>query len=123
MRNRRLGEVTHADDYIVSDHLVSLIMTQMSENKTISPVLADIFDADGSEIYLKPAADYVRTGVDVSFATVVEAAKRRGECAIGDRQAALSHDATADWGVVVNPAKSSRITFADGDRVVVAAED
>ena len=27
MRNRRLAEVAHADDPIVSDHLVSLIMT------------------------------------------------------------------------------------------------
>ena len=45
MRNRRLAEVGQADDSIVSDHLVSLIMTQIRENRSISPLLAGIFDA------------------------------------------------------------------------------
>src|SRR5450759_1857147 len=98
-------------------------MTQVGENKLISPVFADIFDAEGLEIYLKPAGDYARLGSDVNFATVVEAAKRRGECAIGYRRAALSHNASEQWGIIINPAKSSRVTFADGDHVVVAAED
>ena len=30
-------------------------MAQVSENKALSAVLVDLFDADGSEIYLKPA--------------------------------------------------------------------
>ena len=31
-RNRKLAEVCQIDDFIVSDHLVSLMMTQVSEN-------------------------------------------------------------------------------------------
>jgi hypothetical protein len=42
--------------------------------------------------------------------------------AIGYRTAALAHDASAAFGVAVNPAKSSPITAAEGDRVVVLAE-
>ena len=34
LRNRALAEVTHADDFIVSDRLVSLLMAQISENAT-----------------------------------------------------------------------------------------
>ena len=122
-RNSRLAEVTRADDFVVSDHFASLVMAQVSENRAVNAIFTDMFDAGGSEIYIKPAADYVVPGADVSFATVVEAAKRRGECAIGYRVASRSRDADAGWGVVVNPAKSSRVTFAAGDRVVVVAED
>jgi hypothetical protein len=53
---------------------------------------------------------------------VVEAARRRGEVAIGYRSAAFSADAKASYGVRVNPPKADRVTFADGDRVIVLAE-
>ena len=59
VRNRELAEVTQADDFIVSDKLISLMLAQVSENKDLNAVFDDLFDPDGSEIYLKPAADYV----------------------------------------------------------------
>jgi hypothetical protein len=78
IRNRNLAEVTRADDFIVSDKLVSLMLAQISENKALGPVFADIFDPEGSEIYVKPAANYVASGEPVNFYTVVEAARRSG---------------------------------------------
>ena len=33
IRNHNLAEVTHADDFIVRDKLVSLLLAQLSENK------------------------------------------------------------------------------------------
>ena len=44
IRNRNLAEVTRADDFIDSDKLVSLMLAQISENKALGPVFADIFD-------------------------------------------------------------------------------
>ena len=123
MRNRALAEVTRADDFIVSDRLISLLLTQVSENKALSAVFADLFDAEGSEIYLQPAADYVATGRAVDFYTVVEAARRRGEVAIGYRLRAQANDPLHDYGVVVNPRKSEEVTFGAGDRIIVVAED
>ena len=67
VRNRDLAVVTRADDFIVSDRLVSLYLTQVAEEKRLAAIFADIFDADGSEIYLKPAADYVRTDAPVTL--------------------------------------------------------
>jgi voltage-gated potassium channel Kch len=122
MRNRELAEVTRADDFIVSDSLVSLVMTQVSENKALMPVLADIFDPEGSEIYMKSAVDYIQPGTPVSFYTAVEAARRRGEIAIGYRIQKLSHDAAKAYGVVINPDKSGAVTFAEDDRMIVIAE-
>ena len=123
MRNRSLAEVTRADDFIVSERLVSLYLSQISENKALNAIFTDIFDAEGSEIYLRPAAEYVAPDRAVSFYTVVESARRRGEVAIGYRVRALAADAARAYGVVVNPAKSKAITFAPDDRIIVVAED
>ncbi|MES2941923.1 MAG: NAD-binding protein, partial [Pseudomonadota bacterium] len=69
LRNRELAEATKVDDFIVSDHLVSLMMSQISENSELFGVFADILDPEGSEIYLKPVSDYVATGEPVNFYT------------------------------------------------------
>ncbi len=58
-RNRELAEVTNADDFIVSDKLVSLMLTQVSENKQLTDVFENLFSAEGAEVYLRPAEFYV----------------------------------------------------------------
>ena len=77
IRNRNLIEVAHADDFIVSDKLISLLLAQVSENKTLNKVFEDIFDPEGSEIYLKPVENYVTLEQPVNFYTVVESASRK----------------------------------------------
>lgn len=123
VRNRELAEVTQADDFIVSNKLTSLMLSQVSENRDLNAVFADLFDPEGSEIYLKPAGDYVETGREVNFYTVVEAARRRGHTAIGYRLSAHLKDAAKAYGVAVNPKKSEKVTFGKGDWVIVLAED
>lgn len=123
VRNRNLADVTRADDFIVSDKLVSLMMAQISENKYLNSVLGDMFDPEGSEIYLKPVEDYVQTGKPVNFYTVVEAARRYGEVAIGYRRTQFAKEAEQSYGVKINPNKADEVTFAPGDRIVVIAEE
>ncbi len=60
IRNRQLADITSADDFIVSDKLISLLMSQVAENKFLMRVFEDLFDADGSEIYIKSAKEYVK---------------------------------------------------------------
>jgi ion channel POLLUX/CASTOR len=122
IRNRNLAEVTRADDFIVSDRLVSLLLAQLSENPILYDLFTDLFDPEGSEVYLKPAGDYVTPGVAVNFYTVAEAARRRGESAFGYRLAIHSKDKANNYGVVVNPKKSEMVTFSEGDRIIVLAE-
>lgn len=123
VRNRDLADVTRADDFIVSDKLVSLMMAQISENKHLDSVFGDLFDPEGSEVYLKPAGEYVALGQPVNFYTVVESARRRRETAIGYRIKALAKDVTKAYGVALNPVKSEPVTFGEEDRVIVLAND
>ncbi|MET0930755.1 MAG: hypothetical protein ABWX74_14640, partial [Aeromicrobium sp.] len=115
--------VAHVDDVIVSDEILSLILSQLSENARLEAVFQDLLDADGAEIYLRPARDYVLAGDPVTYATIVAAASRRGETALGYRVSAESDDAAAGFGVYVNPAKSALFAIQPADRVVVLAED
>ena len=121
-RNRELAEVTRADDFIVSDNLISLILAQVAENRELADVFIDLLAVEGSEIYLKPAAHYVQTGRPVNFLTICEATRLRGESALGYRLQTQANDAGKAYGVVINPAKSDAATFSDSDRIIVLAE-
>lgn len=123
IRNRQLADITSADDFIVSDKLISLMMSQVSENKFLMKVFEDLFDADGSEIYIKPAIDYVKIGEPINFYTILESAARKNEVAIGYRIVADSKRADREYGVAVNPKKSDLITLSPEDRIIVLSED
>ena len=98
-------------------------MSQVSENKYLMRVFEDLFDADGSEIYLKPVTDFVQAGKPVNFYTVLESARRRDEIAIGYRINALARDPSKAYGVKVNPVKTEMVTFAPEDKIIVLAEN
>ena len=123
LRNRELAEATQVDDFIVSEHLISLMMAQLSEDPDLYNIFMDLFDPEGAEIYLKPVSDYVTTGQPVNFYTVVEAARQRGETAIGYRVVADAKNAEKSYGVYTNPRKSNEVTFAPEDKVIVIAEE
>ena len=115
---------TRADDFIVSDRLISLMIAQVAENKQLNAVFGDLLDPDGSEIYLKPAGDYVALGVELHFAAVLESARRRGEIAFGYRIAAAGRGRRG--GVrrrrSTRP-RAVRSRSRPADRVIVLAED
>ena len=123
VKNRALAEIAKADDFIVSDELAGLLLTQVAENKELGNVFSDLFDADGAEIYLKHSGDYVKPGEPVNFYTVLESASRRGETAIGYRLHKDADHAEKAYGIRVNPRKTETIAFAQEDKVIVLSEN
>lgn len=121
-RNRVLAQVADVDDVVVSGEIVSLLVTQLSEDQRLEAVFGELLDNEGSEIYLRPAEWYVQPGNDVSFATIVAGAVRRGETAIGYKSTNIDGPRSSGFDVVVNPAKSEVFSVQPGDRVVVLAE-
>ncbi len=123
IRNRNLAKSSNADDFIVSDKLISLLVSQVSESKALNAAFADILNTDGSEIYLKPASVYIRLGHPINFCTIVESARQKGQVALGYRLAADAADPEKSYGIVLNPNKSSVIQFNEGDNIIVLAEN
>ncbi len=121
--NRELASVTKADDFVVSDKMISQLMSQVSENKDLMRVFEYLFDSEGSEIYLKPVTDYVKSGVEVNFYTLLASAQRKGQVVLGYRIVADQFDAGKSYGVVVNPVKSNKVVFHKEDKLIVLAED
>ena len=76
MKNRILTNVTSTDDFIVSDHFISLLMSQ-----------------------------YVTLHEPVNFYTVLESACRKNETAIGYRLMDEAKSIEKNYGVVINPVK------------------
>jgi hypothetical protein len=122
LRNRELATVTGVDDFIVSTHLISLMIAQLSENSHLMPVFDDMLNEEGVEIYLKPVEQYVKLGSPMNFYNVIEAAKRRGETAFGYRIISEHDDASKCFGVHINPKKQDDINFSAGDKIIVFAE-
>ncbi|MBL7129716.1 MAG: NAD-binding protein [Ignavibacteria bacterium] len=123
VKNKELANVTKVDDFIVSDQLISLILSQLSENKELKDVFMDILNAEGSEIYFKPIIDYVKAESEVNFYTLVESASRKNEVALGYKIQKYTSDAGKDYGVIINPVKSEKISFDKSDKIIVLAED
>ncbi|MFJ5997837.1 NAD-binding lipoprotein [Streptomyces sp. NPDC092370] len=121
-RNRALAPLGPGADVIISGKLIGLLMAQISQNRHLAAVFEELFSADGTGIRLRPAGDYVLPGCETTFATVVAAARQRGECAVGYR----SHDdasAGPGYGVRINPPKAERRGWTAGDEVIVVGED
>jgi len=108
-RNTDIARATGADDLVVSDRLSSLLMAQLAERPGMRELFDELFDPWGASLELRPADGYV-VG-EGPFSGVVNAARRRGEVALGYR--------SASGTVTVNPAKTSTVTLSPADQVIV----
>jgi voltage-gated potassium channel Kch len=114
-----LGGTASGGDFIVSQKLISLLMTQLSESPHLADVFADLLDSDGVRVALHPPERYVPLG-QTTFGGLVEAAREWGVVAIGYRaEAALADPSAMAGGVRVNPPKDTVVMLAEDDRVIV----
>lgn len=123
-QNDALVAKAGVQDVIISNRLVSMIMAQISESRDIEKVYDDIFQEDGSEIYLKPASLYFNAlPTEVSFADLMAIAQKRREICIGIKVAAAEHDKSANNGITLIPEKNTQYVLQAKDQLVVVAED
>lgn len=116
--NQRLASQARVDDFVIGSNFASLLMAQYSENPYIAPLIADLLDESGSELYMKPAINYVSIGVPVDSYTLTESAARKGEIYVGYR-----HIGQIKSNVVINPNKDEPITFGKNDQIIVISEN
>lgn len=116
--NQRLASQARVDDFVIGSNFASLIMAQISENPNMMPLIDDLLDESGSEMYMKPVSNYVPLGVPVDSYILTESAACKGEIYLGYRQ-----NDSAKSDVIVNPQKDEAIIFGERDQIVVIAEN
>jgi ion channel POLLUX/CASTOR len=119
--NRELVETNRVDDFIVSDKLVSHAIAQLAENKDLHPVFDELFSALGPSLKIYPIERYVKLNSEMDFNTVIAAAQHLGESVVGYRSKLLRSETSELHGVRLNPARTQKMKFIEGDALIVLA--
>lgn len=92
---------------------------KLSAQAALHPAVASVFDAlanpEGSEIYLKPAENYISINNETDFYTIIEAARRLDETAIGY----ILHETGQ---LFINPPKDQKHRFYHFDKIIVLSD-
>ncbi len=116
--NQRLAKVAEVNDLVVGSNIVNLILTQISENRDLAIVFRELLQQEGSEIYIRNAAHYVKLNQEIDFYTVTEIVKQKNEIALGYKlQRGKSFE------IITSPLKSDKLSFSEDDYIIVLAED
>jgi len=123
--NQELIIQTDVDDFIISNKLITMVLAQLSEQPEMKKFYDDIFEEDGSEIYVKPAHLYFKDleSQNCTFADAIRMAQMRDEICLGVRYGHLSMNPKENFGVLLNLEKDANITLTKNDFLVVLAED
>lgn len=122
--NRGLIAQVGVKDFIISNQFISMLLAQMSEELDIKMVYDQLFEEDGSEIYLKPASLYFESIPEkITFADCMAIAQKRNEICIGIKIKDKEQDEFLNFGVRLVPEKNTSYSLQPQDCLIVVAED
>ncbi len=116
--NQKLADVAQVNDLVVGSNIINLILAQISENRDLSTVFQELLQAEGSEIYIRKASQYVKLNTQIDFYEVTEILREQNSIAIGYKM--QSED---NFDIIVNPKKSERVVFTENDYIISLARD
>ena len=115
------------EDFMVSNQFVSQIMAQVSEEPLALDVYDDLFQAEGSELYIKPASYYFKftnnNSITVKYGECVQAAQLRKEVILGIQIHKDQKNKNRMFGIHLIPDKNDTFTLTEKDGLIALAED
>ena len=115
------------EDFMVSNQFVSQIMAQVSEEPMALDVYDDLFQSEGSELYIKPASYYFdfkdSKTITIPYGECVQAARLRNEVILGLQIHADQKNKDNMFGIVLIPNKDDEFTLSEKDGLIALAED
>ena len=101
-------------DYIVSSHIASLLLAQISENPDMVYILDELLSQKGNELFSKSILMFnLNLEHDYSYAGLKQIVLSYGYVLLG-----YSNNSE----IILNPDSSSRVSFSEGDRLFVLGE-
>ena len=115
------------EDFMVSNQFVSQIMAQVSEEPLALDVYDDLFQAEGSELYIKPASYYFEfngeESITIPYGECVQAAQLRNEVILGVQLSSEHKDKDKMFGITLIPDKNDKFMLTKNDGLIALAED
>lgn len=122
IKNQELAKIADVSDFVISSNITSLILSQISENRLLAPVFADLLDSDGSEIYMKNASDYVKINSKIQIHSLVCYFSQRNQIFIGYKTDRIENG-EHKIDIITNPRKSDFVTFMAEDKIILISEE
>jgi hypothetical protein len=119
IENQKLISSASPADFIVSNHLIALIAAQVSQTRELAAVFEDLLNESGSEIYIKPVADYIKLDAQIDFVTISAAVAIYNEVFIGYKK--FLPDGQCE--IIINPPKVGKESLSKNDFFIVLAEN
>ena len=82
-RTKDLLAVANVSDFVISNELISLILSTVSENGKFNSLWNELLSSDGNEIYLNNVNQYISGGEELSFWQLSVRARMRQEIVLG----------------------------------------
>jgi hypothetical protein len=120
-RNRDLVGRTVAREIIVSPEILSMQLSQISQQPVLDCIYRELLSAGGTEICLKPASRYAQLDTPCSFNDLQYSAQKKMEVALGVRIADAETGAAP--AVQLNPDRSATWRFRPEDDIIVLAQE
>ena len=115
------------EDFMVSNQFVSQIMAQVSEEPLALDVYDDLFQSEGSEMYIKPASYYFdftnKETITIPYGECVQAAQLRNEVLLGVQINKDQKNKSKMFGINLIPNKNDLFTLSKKDGLIALAED
>ncbi len=115
------------EDFMVSNQFVSQIMAQVSEEPLALDVYDDLFQAEGSELYIKPVSYYFdfdgKDSITVPYGECVQVAQLRKEVILGVQLQSEQKNKDKMFGISLIPDKNDEFILSPNDGLIALAPD
>ena len=112
-RTKDLLAVANVSDFVISNELISLILSTVSENGKFNSLWNELLSSDGNEIYLNNVNQYVTNGEELSFWQLSVRARMRREIVLGY---VVTKEGDA---IVLNPSDKNTARRWNADELVI----
>lgn len=122
--NEVIASISSVDDFIISDSIVSNMVTQIARNEDLYDIFENILNVDGAEIYLEPLKNYIdfdiETKQEFNFYEIIKiVTSKDNKIPIGLRL----KDTNGESKVLINPKKEGIVYLEEDDLVIVVANE
>jgi len=118
--NRKIAQRSRAEDFIASEDLITMAMTQLVENPQLENIFNLILTSDGPEFHIRSSDAYGATDKPLSFEELVRRGMLKKELVVGLLRKSSRYP---NGKLELSPEKSSIFTLQKNDGIVVLAED